>query len=583
MSHEDALRFFIKNQEPKAIVLKGDWGVGKTFYWKKKVIPEHFSTSSLRHKSQGYSYASLYGTDSAQQLKNALAFSYIENSRHGPLREIWRVAMQKLRLAFKFLDSYFGDEATLGYKGSNIKLKAKLLLNDAAFLSIKKSLICIDDVERRSRNLSINDILGLVNYLVDQRECRVIVILNYNSLSEEDKLAWDTGKDKTFVSEISFAPSLAESVEIGLKGSELQPWHSTVKDCLLKLEIKNVRVVAGVKSFVHQITSSISKSASDIHADALNNIVMTATLLAAAHASRGSGAPPILEILASPPLLGLDDEEEGLKQERTKQQEDWLEKIASYGLYFGDDVDRAIAFSIIDGYPRMDLLNPALKHWLAIFQKQQNSEKFSRAWRIYHDTLKDNGEEVFSAFMEAIPGILDFESVHNIESTGRILRVVGHPTEATRLFEDWINIRKTPERIGELDGREHFGYRVQDEEFLEFIGKAKAEVQPRLMPLKEALEQLDSGAVSHQSVISVATSSPTQILAILMGADKDWRTCMKLIVDRGLPGESGDIARMNFLEAIRLISAQSRLNADRVRNKVGEIDFEEELRGFVAP
>ena len=56
---------------------------------------------------------------------------------------------------------------------------------------------------------------------------------------------------------------------------------------------------------------------------------------------------------------------------------------------------------------------------------------------------------------------------------------------------------------------------------------------------------------------------------------------MKVIVYRGLPGETGVKARMNFLKALGLLSSQSELNADRVRNKVGKIDFEDELEGFV--
>lgn len=578
MSYEDALRFFVKDSEPKAIALKGGWGVGKTFYWKKKIIPEHFAVSSLRHKSVGYSYASLYGVESIQQLKNSLAFSYIENSKPGFFKGLIRLSLHKIRSVFRLADSYVGDDATLGLKGSSIKVKAKLLLNDVAFLSIRRSLICIDDIERRNKNLSVNDILGLVNYLVDQRECRVITILNYDSLDEEDELAWEKGKDKTFTSEVSFTPSLAESIEIGLKGSEHQPWHAIVRKCLFRLEIKNVRVVARVRAFVQQLSTAIEVRAKAVQHEALDNILMTATLLCAAHASRGTGAPSMFDILDSPHLLGLGDDEES-KKDLSKDEKDWKEKISNYfGLHFGDALDRAIAHSILDGYPRMDLLEPALDDWLKLFEVQKNGEKFSQAWRKYHDSFRNNEDEVFNAFSDAVPGILNTEGVHNIEPTGRIFRITGHPEAATKLFEDWINLRRSPERIRELDGREHFGHKVEDPEFLALITKAKAEVPVKKIPLEDALRELDSGAVSKENMASLAAASPPQILEVLVRIEDDWRTCMKTVVHRGLPGEVGDLARLKFLEALRLLSNQSPLNADRVINKIGEIDFAEELK-----
>lgn len=246
-------------------------------------------------------------------------------------------------------------------------------------------------------------------------------------------------------------------------------------------------------------------------------------------------------------------------------------------MHFGDQMDFAIATSLTDGYPRLDLLVPAITDWLSLHESQLASEKFSKAWRTYHDTLRDNKDEVFDAFSQAIPGILNTEGVHNIEPTGRILRLTGHPDAATALFKDWVNLRKTPERIGELDGLEHFGYKVRDPEFLQLIDAAKAGIEPTEQPLSSALNQIDSGNINEANVSSIANSSREEIVQILTASDKDWRRCMKTIVMHGLVGEDAPRARRKFLEALRLISDQSELGADRIRNKVGEIDFEREL------
>ena len=56
---QNALQHFAKNKASRAVVLKGEWGTGKTFVW-NEVIKNHrkdFARSS-------YSYVSLFGLSS---------------------------------------------------------------------------------------------------------------------------------------------------------------------------------------------------------------------------------------------------------------------------------------------------------------------------------------------------------------------------------------------------------------------------------------------------------------------------------------------------------------------------------------
>jgi hypothetical protein len=48
-------------------------------------------------------------------------------------------------------------------------------------------LIYIDDMERKSKGVDIAEIIGLVSFLKEQRDCKVIIILNDDSLKDEAK------------------------------------------------------------------------------------------------------------------------------------------------------------------------------------------------------------------------------------------------------------------------------------------------------------------------------------------------------------------------------------------------------------
>ncbi|MDH5835087.1 hypothetical protein [Luteimonas kalidii] len=569
---DESLRFFVNNLQPRALVMKGRWGVGKTFYWREQIAKEFFAHADLRRVNRGYAYVSLFGIETISQMRNSLAYSYIENQPPG----LFGIAKHWVRKCIRRIASHVSknvaDELSLGGQELGIKVKATTLLNDFSFLSIRRSLICIDDLERRNGKLSIGDVLGLVSYLVDQRECRVILILNFDALPAEDREEWERSRDKVFEAELLYQPTLQKSVEVGMHGTELETWHNTVKSCLIQLEIDNVRVVARAQRFVRQLIEEIlkDKRMSDVSDEAWAEIAKTATLLSAANASRNVGAPDILEIIDPQGLSMLGD---GGDADLSDEQNGWKKRISEYGLYFGDDLDKAIAQSVLDGFPRTDLLVPAVLEWGQIRQKHEREQKFRRAWDLYHSSLEPDDANVFDAFQEALPGIVGTEAVHNIESTGRLLRVMGHPDAATKLFKDWIDARRG-ERSDELFEESFFpGTIVTDAEFKDLIESARIEeTRAAGMLLVEALVQIDSSSHSNEAVASIAAAHPEEIAEVLVREKRTWRQCARTLGVHGPHDDVGRSARARFLAALKIIAETSPLNADRVRNKLGGLD-----------
>ncbi len=95
-------------------------------------------------------------------------------------------------------------------------------------MSIKDTLICIDDLERKGKNLSIKDIFGLLNFLKEAHNCKIIFICNIDSLSNENKEEFCTQKDKLFDYSIEFEPTADDVIEIAYTKAEFLDNHQAI-------------------------------------------------------------------------------------------------------------------------------------------------------------------------------------------------------------------------------------------------------------------------------------------------------------------------------------------------------------------
>ncbi|MEJ1720226.1 NTPase, partial [Escherichia coli] len=66
-------------------------------------------------------------------------------------------------------------------------------LEAMSFLTVSKMIVVIDDLERRGKNLDVKDVLGLVSLLKEQKDCKVVLLLNNGTASMED---YSTYKEK---------------------------------------------------------------------------------------------------------------------------------------------------------------------------------------------------------------------------------------------------------------------------------------------------------------------------------------------------------------------------------------------------
>ncbi len=136
---KEQIQRFLETDEPEIFSIKGDWGVGKTFMWNKFLESNKYSLSLDK-----YSYVSLFGLNSLSELKYAI----FENSiKKGSIGLKPSIESLKENFSSTFDSSWKQYLPTIGklplLKGAGGAIES------ISFLSVKKTLICIDDLERR--------------------------------------------------------------------------------------------------------------------------------------------------------------------------------------------------------------------------------------------------------------------------------------------------------------------------------------------------------------------------------------------------------------------------------------------------
>lgn len=253
MSIDDRLQGFIESESSTAIVLRGGWGEGKTYFWKKFAL-DHLAVKNARR--QNYAYVSLFGLNSLAELRNMLSTT---------IRPVDRITDDEFLALFRG-ESAAGSKIRRGALWFQRKVKA--LANAAsgagvsvphvgnlgplylafAYTFVKNAVICIDDIERRGKGLELKDALGLIADLANERNCAVVAILNDECFEDNDKVTWMAYREKVFMGEVLFQSDPMRSASFVYDLHQLNAFERIAVDAIVELGIKNVRIIQRIKA-----------------------------------------------------------------------------------------------------------------------------------------------------------------------------------------------------------------------------------------------------------------------------------------------------------------------------------------------
>lgn len=182
---ESILDYIRSDYTDYAIMINGEWGSGKTYFWNHKIKPK-IESMQLNGKRYTAIYMSLYGISNLEEISKKI---FIETTQlmdknlkkfmdASGVNNIPEYAKTGLDMANFFGVTQNGDR-----------------IDYAQFFSTEDKVLCFDDLERA--NVDVIDILGYINNFVEHDHIKTIIICNEKELST--KLKNSNLEMKTFI------------------------------------------------------------------------------------------------------------------------------------------------------------------------------------------------------------------------------------------------------------------------------------------------------------------------------------------------------------------------------------------------
>ena len=442
---KDQISRFLSSDKTEVMAIKGGWGVGKTFSWKK-----FLKEASLENRInlERYSYVSLFGINSLEAFKYTIFENVVNREMIGT-----EASVETFKNNAASLIELLGRKSFAALRSTPIVKSFGPAIESISFLSLNSTLICIDDLERKGKGLEIKDVLGLVSLLKDQKKCKVVLLLNDG---EEGLKDYDKYREKVIDIELAFAPDPEECASIAY--SEKTPTYFRLRELTTSLGIRNIRILKNIERLVTLSLPLTEGFEPEISDQVLHSLVLFSWSY---FCSESNTKIPPLDFITSKgyTLLGIGDEE--LDEDQKK----WQTTLQDYNYQLTDELDLILAEAVKTGYfVDQELIEKAsIKNQEILASKSERS--FSKAWHLYHDTFSNNADEVINGLYESFKENCKYITPTNLNGTVTLFRELGEDDKASEIIDIYIESRKDESELFNIKEINIFGD-IRDQEVI---------------------------------------------------------------------------------------------------------------------
>jgi hypothetical protein len=239
-------------------MITGEWGVGKTYYFKNILKQKIVETPTFNDNSKNYKplLVSLFGLKSIEEIQTEIFLS------------IYPILKNKtLKLGASIGKSLIKGIMHLKNLGEYYDYVSDVEVEKEDWIKFSELVICFDDLERLSENLNIEEFIGYVNSLVENENVKVLIIANENKIDRKNYFAL---KEKVVGNSIEFIPDLSQSfdslIEIRFGGSKYYKEYLSInKNLILEVYTKNssnLRILSFALSYFQRVFSEVNNQIS---------------------------------------------------------------------------------------------------------------------------------------------------------------------------------------------------------------------------------------------------------------------------------------------------------------------------------
>ena len=414
---------FLRSTNPEVVCITGRWGVGKTYAW------EHFLREAQEEGAVGlprYSYVSLFGRNSLEDVRSALVESTLDSGAKGKKPDLGSYeAVYTQAMAHVGHVSWLAKLIT----GNN---KYTDFIYRALYLGLKEQIICIDDLERAGPGLPIKDVLGLVSQLCTSKYCKVVVLLNQDALNADDKLDFQAQIEKVADITLTFSPSPTEAAAIGLKPNT--PLYEKIYEDVRELGITNIRVVRKAESMCNLALDILVGYDRRIIDQSIDTIV-----LAAYARFQPDVAPSLAFIKSYNNIIDLMQRREGSQDEVDRNHKDLLRR---YGFSNLDAFDRELVAGVENGFLDPERLKAAASEIQSKLSIGDKNIAFQNAWTLLHSSFDNNEEEVIEDIIRAVHANIEIISPYELNDTVILLKTLDRMVDAQTIIKYYVEHRQ---------------------------------------------------------------------------------------------------------------------------------------------
>jgi uncharacterized ubiquitin-like protein YukD len=428
-----ALQYFATDKAGRAIVLKGDWGTGKTFIW-GNVINNHRD----EFYRINYSYVSLFGMSSLVDVKRTIFTNSVKSNKAGELVTLDTIRDNTQKLGISEAVGFgkwllnFGKDIKIPYVGVGS------LIESLQFASLSHTLVCIDDYERRSKSLSGRDVLGLISNLVESKKCSVILILNENSLKEDDEFF--EFNEKVFDYEVVYSPEVKECIEIVFPSQE--PEYAPLKKNIEKLGINNIRLMKKIDLFFNFLKPHLLNVPGEVYESAMMILPLAIFSIYDTNScpvdikfiSWRSARLELLPLSKDAPQIQVEAQNVVLSKDK------WLK---DYGFGQADELDLAIIALVQRGYADAEELELVIIALTERIQHDKDMQLLRNAWEMLDSGFMDNEVELLKAFDTALSACLPAMDLTDIDAVCRLYSDLGLDGRVLEIIDYHFELAKT--------------------------------------------------------------------------------------------------------------------------------------------
>jgi hypothetical protein len=407
---------FLRSTEPEVLCVTGDWGVGKTFNWQTKL-------DQLRTAKQvglgRYSYVSLFGINSLEAFKQSLFenLKFILPAGEAAFDRMLNGGNQLFRQGKKLVGALsavpmVGDALT--------KVSSPFL-----FSSIRNQIVCVDDLERRGKDLSVKDVFGLISFLREQRGCKIVLLLNrakFEPGSAEAK-EFDDYFEKVIDAQVVFVPSESEAAAIAFRGTD--PVSQLMAEYTVKLGVKNIRVLKKIERLILIVLTALK----DPRPELVRQVVHTLVIFGWSKFDSGA-KPPSMQFLKEGGILRTARDEPS-----TPEQERWDAIRVGYDFGYLDDFDRALFQFVEEGVLDEEKLVAEANKQTKLLERRDQAGSYEQGWRLLHDSFDDNADAVRAAILGGFERNIDVLAVRNLGEVAEFFSGLGDSASETRAID----------------------------------------------------------------------------------------------------------------------------------------------------